>query len=120
MDELDIRGLLLAKSKERPSYLEHNIPGMGKVWIKRLTAGEKDAYEKATPGKTTSRALTVVHCCFDERGSRVFTDDDVASLDVVDATIIDPIVVAALKHNGYTQADQEALLKNSNGQAVSS
>ena len=120
MERSDLREAFLAKAREKPQYEEQEIPGIGKVFIKRLTAGEKDAYEKATPGSTTSRALTVVHCCFDDRGIRVFQESDVQEIEQIDPAAIDPIVVAALRFNGYTKADQEALLKNSNGQAVSS
>ena len=120
MDELDLKDKFLAKAKDKPQYLEHDIEGIGRVYIKRLTAGEKDLYEKLTPGRTTSRAVTVAHCCFDERGARVFGDSDIPALELIDASIVDPIVMVALRFNGYTKAEQDELLKNSNGQAVNS
>ncbi len=119
MDELNVKAFL-AKATERPKYLPLEVEGLGTVYIKRLTAGEKDNFEQATPGKATRRAITVAHCCFDDRGARIFSDADVPTLEIIDAAAIDPIVIEALRFNGYTKEEQDALLKNSNGQAVSS
>ncbi len=120
MGELNLRETVLARIREsKPQYEEHDFAGLGKVFVKRLNAGEKDRYEKASQ-QTVGRAVTVAHCCFDERGARIFSDDDVIELEQMDPTLTDPIVKAALRINGYTEADQAELLKNSNGQAVSS
>jgi hypothetical protein len=106
-----------ALASAMPKYEQVDVPGFGTVQIKKLNAGEKDAFERASKG-AGSRALTVAHCSFDERGERVFSDDDVLALNQLDPDLLDPIVTVALRLNGYTAEEQEKLLKNSNGQAV--
>jgi hypothetical protein len=103
----------------KPRYEEIDVPGFGLVYIKKLNAGEKDAFERASSG-AGSRALTVAHCSFDERGERLFSDDDVLRLNQFDPDILDPIATVALRLNGYTKEEQDKLLKNLNGRAVTS
>ncbi len=119
MDELDLRAAFLAKAKAAPYYEPLEIPGIGTVHIKRLNVGEKDLYERACPGSSVSRAVTVVHGCFDDRGARIFKDEDVSTVALMDDSIIYPIVMKFFAINKVSKEDQDELLKNSNGQAVS-
>lgn len=120
VERSDIRAAWLSAARDnRPKYEELDVEGLGKVFVKRLTAGERDAYE-ASGGKTHRRTQILVHFCFDERGARIFSEDDTNELEQLDPTLIDPVCECALRSNGYTKKEQDALLKNSNGQAVSS
>ncbi len=121
MGERDLRDTLLTRIREsKPQYEEHDIPGLGRIFVKRLNVGEKDSFEKSTPGTTIRRAATIIHCCFDERGARIFADSDIHDVEMLDEPWVDDICKAALKLNGYTKEEQEAIAKNSNGQAVAS
>ena len=106
----------------QPKYERTEIPGLGDVFIKRLSAGERDHFEATSSkqGGQARRSLILIHFCFDDRGSRMFGEDDQATLDMLDPDIVDPIVVQALKFNKFTEAEQDELRKNSNGQLVSS
>ncbi len=108
-----------AVASSKPRYQEVVVPGFGQVFVKKLNAGEKDAFERASRG-SGSRAKIVAHFSFDERGERLFSDDDILTLDQSDPDILDPIVEVALRFNGYTEEEQEKLRKNSNGQAATS
>jgi len=120
MDRSDVRAAWLSAARDtRPKYEEIEIEGLGKVFVKKLTAGEKDAYE-ASGGKTHRRTQILVHFCFDERGARIFNDDDADELEQLDPALIDPVCALALSLNGYTKKEQDELLKNSNGQAANS
>ena len=118
MDERGLREGFLARIKEaKPAYKEGFIPGIGKVFIKRLNAGERDAYERFG-SINHERAAILLHFLFDDRGIRIFQDSDYEELKLSDPADIDHITSAALKFNNYTKAEQEELLKNLNGQAV--
>ncbi len=120
MDELNLRGAFLAKAVTAPYYEAVEVPEIGTVYVKRLTVGEKDAYEKACPGSTVSRAVTVVHGCFDDRGARIFREEDIPIVATMDDSYVYPIVMKFFAVNKVSKEDQDELLKNSNGQAVSS
>ncbi len=118
MDELGLRDRVLRIAREtKPQYEQYEMPGVGTVHVKRLTGGEKDLFERACKDYV-GRAITLVHCCFDEQGAKVFRDEDVAALAQLDPLLTDHIVKAALRLNRYTEPEQDELLKNSNGQAV--
>lgn len=110
----------LAAVVRKPEYKPIELEGVGTVFIKRLTAGEKDAYERANVGNNVNRAVVLCHFLFDDRGERIFSDDDMLALSQSDPMTIDHIVVEALKFNSYTKEEQDQLLKNSNGQAATS
>ncbi len=119
MDERNLREQILAIAREtKPQYEEHFFPGVGKVFVKRLCAGEKDVFEQESKG-LGARSLALVHCCFDEQGARMFRNEDVPMLNLLDPDLIDKICKAAYRINRYTEEDQAELLKNSNGQAGS-
>jgi len=122
VDGSDLRGKVLAAARGTiPKYEPFDIPELGQVFIKRLNTGERDRFERSTPGSTIRRATTLVHCCFDERGARVFDDGDAEMLEDLDQPWVDQLVKKALVFNGYTGDDATAAIrKNSNGQVVNS
>jgi hypothetical protein len=88
----------------------------GKVFVRMMTAGERDAFEAAQQGGNPHRdlraRLAVATVC-DDGGQPLFTADDVAALSGKSARALDRIFAAAAKHNGITAADVEDLRKNS-------
>jgi hypothetical protein len=116
-----MREQFLALRVDQPKYETVETPA-GLLYVKKLNAGEKDRFEAAhfAADKRDFRARTVAHCVFDERGARLFDDDDISTISMMDPELLDPIVTAALKLNGFTKEDQDELRKNLNGQAVHS
>ena len=113
----DIRSKFLAKAGEPAQYKPVDTP-FGTLHIKKMTVGERDKFESAADGNAGNRALIVIHTACDERGAKIFTEEDVTELREIDPDILDPIVMVALKFNRYTKEEQAALLKNSNGQVT--
>lgn len=112
---------ILRRGREgKPYYEPVNVADLGTIYVKRLNVGEKDAYEKATPDNKISRAATLAHCCFDDRGARLFDDGHVHDLEQLDEPWVDEVVKTAVRLNGYSKEEQEAVLKNSNGRATNS
>lgn len=105
-----------------PRYEEVVVPELGRVWVKRLRAGEKDEFDQqhARSNGKDFRARVVAHCCISEQGARLFSDEDIDELSLFDVDILNPIVKAASNVNGWSDEAQEELAKNLNGQAVSS
>lgn len=78
-------------------------PAVPKVWVRGLTAAERDAYEQGLLAPTRSggarvrdkvdnlRAAFCVRIILDEAGERVFTDKDVAALGDKSGAVIDRI-----------------------------
>lgn len=120
MGELGLRDAFKAKSQEGPVYEPVSVAGIGIVQVKRLTAGEKDAFEAGVNGNAGNRAAVMLHGCFDDRGARIFDDDDRSMIEQLDPELIDPVVIVFLRLNRYTKAEQERIAKNLNGQVVNS
>ena len=116
--EHELRRKFRAASSAPPYYEPVEVDGIGTIYVKRLTAGEKDKVESSKD--VGNRSLALLHGCFDERGIKLFGDDDQLWLETLDASLIDPIVKVFMRINRYSKEDQEELLKNSNGQAVTS
>jgi len=91
----------------------------GSVFIKTITAAERDRFESAIYKSKTKinivnvrarlASLTVV----DDKGARLFTPDDISALGEKSAMAMDRIFQAACKLNKMTPKDIEELEKNS-------
>ena len=90
------------------------VPGMGMVRVRMLTAGERDRLEVASQGKGKEgvRARVVVASAVAEDGSPLFTYADVDRLSGLPAYVIEPIVNAAVRLNAMAPGDIENLEKN--------
>lgn len=89
----------------------------GHVFVRMLTAGERDEFEAAqqsggNPHKDLRARLAAATVC-DESGELLFTAQDVPALTAKAGRALDRIFAAAAKHNGITAADIEELRKNS-------
>lgn len=87
----------------------------GKVLVRMMSAGERDAFEasqQGDPHKDLRARLAVATVC-DADGVPLFTAEDVPALTAKSARALDRIFAAAARHNGITAADIEELRKNS-------
>ena len=120
----------LLASKENPRrFKDVTIPELGgkKIRVQSMTALERGKYEAQFTDRKTgksrmelvaqARELLAVQCCVDEQGNKLFTPDDVRTLNDVDAAILDRIADAARELSRIGQDDYEELLGNSEGTA---
>ncbi len=94
----------------------------GSVWVRTLSAAERDALEAASVqarGKDRSvnlanlRARLAVLCLVDEQGQRLFTDTDAVALGQKSAKALARVYDVAARLNGLSAEDVEELAKNS-------
>ena len=101
-----------------------NIPQWGgEVWVKGLTGAERDAFEisimEFREGKKPKmvlenmRAKLCAMTVCDEKGNRIFKDDDVLALGKKSAKALSLIFDKAQELNGLSDEDVEKLSKNS-------
>ena len=92
------------------------------VWVRELSAREKDDFERSLMRRTgrktevsteNVRAKLAVLCCCDENGARIFQDEDVAALTTRPAGVLSKIYEAAQKINEVDDEDVDELVKNS-------
>lgn len=88
----------------------------GSVFVRMMSAGERDAFEasqgRGDPHRDLRARLAVATVC-DAEGRALFTAEDVPALTAKSGRALDRIFAAAAKHNGITAADVEELRKNS-------
>ena len=96
-------------------------PG-AEVYIRTMTASERDAFEAAAmrlgdpdakPDLANIRARFCVKIICDDTGLRLFADADAEALGAKSAAAIDRIFAAGQKMSGITDADVEEMLGNS-------
>jgi hypothetical protein len=87
----------------------------GKVYIRVMTAGERDAWEGFVKKFQVQdiRARTAVTCLCDADGKRLFTDDDMPALSNLHSKALDRIFEAAVILNAVGRDDIADLKKNS-------
>lgn len=95
------------------------VEGHGKVYVRGLTAEERDDYEQSLlerdgDGRTrvkahhkNIRAALAARCLVDERGERMFTDKDIPSLGKVDSAFLDHIWNVARRLSGMSEEATE-------------
>lgn len=89
----------------------------GDVFIRVMTVGERDAYEREWIGKRESgienfRAKFLARCLCDESGKRLFTDEEVGLLAEKNARTCSMLWTKAMNHNAITNEDVNELAKN--------
>ncbi len=114
-------------SKWSRLQIEPVIVDGDEVYVRELTASERDAYESSimnmrigadgTQSFTTNtrdmRARLVAMSLCDEEGTRVFGDDDVAAVGALSAAAIDKVFGIAKRLSAVTDDDLEELVGNS-------
>ena len=89
----------------------------GDVYIRVMTVGERDAYEREWIGKRETgienfRTKFLARCLCDEKGERLFTDEQIGQLAAKSAAVVSRLFDRAMQHNSMSEADVEELAKN--------
>lgn len=91
----------------------------GDVYVRMMTAKDRDAFESQIVTARENgekvenmRALLAVLCVVDDKGARIFGDDDIEAVGKKSASALDRIFTAARDLNGMTAKDVEDLEKN--------
>lgn len=90
----------------------------GDVTVTTMQGAQRDQFEAAitdAAGKVSKeniRARLLVRCIVDEKGNRVFSDDDAATLGTKSARVLDRLFTKARELNGLSKEDVEELAKN--------
>lgn len=89
----------------------------GDVFIRVMTVGELDAYQKEWVGKKevgvdNFRAKFLARCLCDEKGQRLFSDEQIEQLAAKSAKVVGRLFDKAAAHNAITEKDVEELAKN--------
>jgi hypothetical protein len=94
----------------------------GEVYVRCMTGSERDNFESEAyqvRGKSVDinkdnfRARLLVRVLVDEKGERIFSDQDVAALGDKSGKALDRLFSAAMRVNGLSRDDVEELTKNS-------
>lgn len=94
----------------------------GEVYVRCMTGTERDAFESEAynvKGKNVEinkdnfRSRLLVRVLVDEKGERLFSDQDVSALGAKSAKTLDRLFTVAMKVNGLSKDDVEDLTKNS-------
>ena len=109
----DDMGLLKVSVKEWPDA-EGN-PGI--VFIRVMSVGERDAYERMWIGKRETgienfRSEYLARCLCDEKGQLIFSSDQVAKLASKSGAVVSRLFDKAMSHNNMTEADVVELGKS--------
>lgn len=93
---------------------------VGRVYVRTLTAGEKDDFdaEVAKDGRIRSR-LVMLTCC-DEKGNLEFGENDLAAIDAMPLDVLEPIFDAALQINKLDENSRKDTRKKSRRRGVNS
>lgn len=109
---MGFRETFLAAGEVMPFEHVHTAAGGARVYA--MTVGEKDAFERAhVKGKGRRfRARLVIATARDDEGRPLFEAEDLERLDGLPAPLLEPLVEAAVRVNGLSGQEQEALEKN--------
>ena len=88
----------------------------GDVFIRMMSVGERDAYERLWIGKRETgvdnfRTEYLARVLCDEKGALLFTREQVSTLANKSGAVMGRLFDAALAHNNMTEADVEQLGK---------
>jgi hypothetical protein len=105
------------------AYEDVEVPQWGgTVRIRALTAYERDSFERENIDNSgdnrdlntaNMRARLVARCMVDETGARVFGDGEALELGKKHGAIVDKLFWIARRLSAFTDAELEALVKNS-------
>lgn len=93
----------------------------GEVLVATMSGAARDAFEQSlfeTVGKdrkqnlANARAKLVARCLVDEKGERLFSDDDIKLLGGKSSKALDRVFEVAQRLNGLREGDVEELLGN--------
>lgn len=84
----------------------------GRTYVRTITAGEKDEFDREASKDGKFRCRLVMLCCCDEDGQAEFTNRDLPALDELPVAVLEPIIDAALRVNRISVKDSEEIRKN--------
>lgn len=88
-----------------------SLPGFGLVYVRSITAEEREQWEAAPPNRIRATLVALAAC--DENGVKLFTLGDVPTLAAQPAGLVVPIFEAAVRLAKILPGDVDALEKNS-------
>lgn len=119
-DSILDRDAILARKKLKAELVE--VPEWGgSVYVRELTASERDHWEGALvrlEGKTTeltfenARATLAAATIVDAEGNRLFSEADIEELGRLSGKALDRVYGVATRLSGITESDVEELSKN--------
>ena len=114
---MDIKNAILSSKTKRIQKVD--VPEWGTpVFMRTMTAGERDAWELAwldkqgKGGVANFRSVFLVKCLCDEDGTRLFSDGEVEQLAAQDSRVINRLFEIAREQNGLTTEQVDELAKN--------
>ena len=100
-------------------FIRVNIPEWGEVGIKTLTALEgvelrELAVETTAPASMVAASYLRFLCrvLVDDQGQRLYGDDEFGRLASWPNSVVQRLVLAAQRHNGLSEAEEETIRKN--------
>lgn len=83
----------------------------GSVVVRSMTAGDRDKFDAMVAstknvGYSGVRVWTVLACCVDDSGNKLFRTEDEPALRLKSAAVIERIFEAALRVSGITGSEQ--------------
>ena len=86
-----------------------------KVWLRTMSAGERDRFfllsrkspDSMEPDPENFRARLLVYCICDEKGKRLFADDEIALLGEKCGEAINFLYAVAQEMNAFQKAEPE-------------
>jgi hypothetical protein len=98
-----------------PEWPDNGKPG--EVYIRVMTVGERDAYENEwvrckQTGVEDFRTKFLARCLCDEKGNRLFGDEEIVVLSKKSAKPMMRLWQVAMDHNALTDSDVDELAKN--------
>jgi len=96
-----------------------HVPEWGcDVWIRAMSGADRDKWEQSLTNNkgetdiTNARAKLVVFTVVDEKGDRIFSDEDILLVGQKSAKVLTRLSNVATKLNGLTSDDVEEARKN--------
>lgn len=116
---MSTREALLAE--EAKAVYQVEVPDVGTYYVREMSGEERDRFdgmaqrlrEQGKENIYRFRARLLAMTVTDAEGKRLFSPDDVEGLARVRASVLEPLVDAALNVNGMSQESVQALEKNS-------
>lgn len=114
---MSLKDQILAAAIERKNKVEPVKAWGVDAFIRVMTGTERDAWEgqmfaDGKPKTEKFRAVLLVKTLSDEKGDRIFSESDIATLSEMDAKELDRLFDLASAANGLSKKDVEQLTKN--------
>lgn len=113
---VDDMGLLRVEVPEWKPAGWAEADGIPTVWVRVMSVGERDSYEKLWLGKRETgienfRTEYLARTLCNDKGDLLFTRDQVGALSRKSGAVCGRLFDVAMRHNSMTEADVEQLGK---------